>query len=171
MTGTKGIICMLPKYIIIHCFRPPLVKKILWCWPKTIIFHFPKISHFWLFQGIWRSNWNSKLGFKVCLIHNTCPSSEKEHEKCIFRLSYFHRIQPNYDVRGWRGAGALWCTGEGDNCSQCPPRSVSPAAWWRWCYLSRIKQSQLKMAASCTENLSGHGTPAQVNCHPDGWRY
>ena len=26
--------------------------------------------------------------------HNKCPSSEKEHEKCIFRLSYFHRIQP-----------------------------------------------------------------------------
>ena len=28
--------------------------------------------------------------------HNKCPSSEKEHEKCIFRLSYFHRIQPRY---------------------------------------------------------------------------
>ena len=28
--------------------------------------------------------------------HNKCPSSEKEHEKCIFCLSYFHRIQPNY---------------------------------------------------------------------------
>ena len=28
--------------------------------------------------------------------HNKCPSSEKEHEKCIFRLSYFHRIQPIY---------------------------------------------------------------------------
>ena len=28
--------------------------------------------------------------------HNKCPSSEKEHEKCIFRLSYFHRIEPNY---------------------------------------------------------------------------
>ena len=27
--------------------------------------------------------------------HNKCPSSEKEHEKCIFRLSYFHRIEPN----------------------------------------------------------------------------
>ena len=26
--------------------------------------------------------------------HNKCPSSEKEHEKCIFRISYFHRIQP-----------------------------------------------------------------------------
>ena len=26
--------------------------------------------------------------------HNKCPSSEKEHEKCIFRLSYFQRIQP-----------------------------------------------------------------------------
>ena len=28
--------------------------------------------------------------------HNKCPSSEKEHEKCIFRLSYFHRIQPTH---------------------------------------------------------------------------
>ena len=33
--------------------------------------------------------------------HNKCPSSEKEHEKCIFRLSYFHRIQPNNIVRHW----------------------------------------------------------------------
>ena len=24
------------------------------------------------------------------------PSSEREHEKCIFRLSYFHRIEPSY---------------------------------------------------------------------------
>ena len=31
--------------------------------------------------------------------HNKCPSSEKEHEKCIFRLSYFHRIEPIYIVR------------------------------------------------------------------------
>ena len=30
--------------------------------------------------------------------HNKCPSSEKEHEKCIFGLSYFHRIQPNHSV-------------------------------------------------------------------------
>ena len=28
--------------------------------------------------------------------HNKCPSSEKEHEKCIFRLAYFQRIQPIY---------------------------------------------------------------------------
>ena len=26
--------------------------------------------------------------------NNKGPSSEKEHEKCIFRLSYFHRIEP-----------------------------------------------------------------------------
>ena len=29
--------------------------------------------------------------------HNKCPSSEKEHEKCIFRFSYFHRIQPSHN--------------------------------------------------------------------------
>ena len=27
--------------------------------------------------------------------HNKCPSSEKEHEKCIFRVSCFHRIEPS----------------------------------------------------------------------------
>ena len=32
--------------------------------------------------------------------HNKCPSSEKEHEKCIFGLSYFHRIQPNHSTHG-----------------------------------------------------------------------
>ena len=30
--------------------------------------------------------------------HKKCPSSEKEHEKCIFILSYFHRIEPRYCV-------------------------------------------------------------------------
>ena len=30
--------------------------------------------------------------------HNKCPFSKKEHEKCIFRLSYFHRIQPSYII-------------------------------------------------------------------------
>ena len=29
--------------------------------------------------------------------HNKCPSSEKEHKKCIFRLLFFHRIQPTHD--------------------------------------------------------------------------
>ena len=31
--------------------------------------------------------------------HNKCPSSEKEDEKCIFRLSYFHRIEPMHGPR------------------------------------------------------------------------
>ena len=31
--------------------------------------------------------------------HNKCPSSEKEDEKCIFRLSYFHRIEPKYEQK------------------------------------------------------------------------
>ena len=66
--------------------------------------------------------------------HNKYPSSEKEHEKCIFRLSYFHRIKPNHiDVKtgdpslhvvrppvlpGVRGAG-----GDGE------PGQVS-CDWW-----------------------------------------
>ena len=29
VTGTKDILCMLPKYIFIHGFRPPLGKKIM----------------------------------------------------------------------------------------------------------------------------------------------
>ena len=35
--------------------------------------------------------------FYVIFDHNKCPPSETEDEKCIFRKSYFHRIQPSYD--------------------------------------------------------------------------
>ena len=50
MTGTKNILCMLPKYIIIHGFRSPLGQKMPWFWPKTIIFHFSKIYIFGCFK-------------------------------------------------------------------------------------------------------------------------
>ena len=39
--------------------------------------------------------------------HNKCPSSEKEPEKCIFRLSYFHRIEPTYLHLVREGAGIV----------------------------------------------------------------
>ena len=68
MTRTKDILCMLPKYIIIHGFRSSLGQKMPWFWTKTIIFHFSKIHIFGCFKGFWRSNWNSKTSFKVCLI-------------------------------------------------------------------------------------------------------
>ena len=31
--------------------------------------------------------------------HKKCPPSEKEHEKYIFRLSYFHRIEPMHGTK------------------------------------------------------------------------
>ena len=34
--------------------------------------------------------------FYVIFDHNKCPPSETEDEKCIFRKSYFHRIQPRH---------------------------------------------------------------------------
>ena len=40
VTVSKNILCMLPKYIIIHGFRSPLGQKMPWFWPKTVIFHF-----------------------------------------------------------------------------------------------------------------------------------
>ena len=36
--------------------------------------------------------------FYVIFDHNKCPPGETEDEKCIFRKSYFHRIQPSYEV-------------------------------------------------------------------------
>ena len=30
--------------------------------------------------------------------HNKCPPSEIEDENCIFRKSYFHRIQPTHEA-------------------------------------------------------------------------
>ena len=38
----------------------------------------------------------------VIFDHNKCPPSETEDEKCIFRKSYFHRIQPKYQPSGYR---------------------------------------------------------------------
>ena len=52
VTGTRDILCILPKYIIIHGFRSPLGQKMPWFWPKTIIFHFSKIHIFGCFKGI-----------------------------------------------------------------------------------------------------------------------
>ena len=46
--------------------------------------------------------------------HKKCPSSEKEHEKCIFRLSYFHRIEPRYKVHMGRQSLILTVTLIGD---------------------------------------------------------
>ena len=45
--------------------------------------------------------------------HNKCPPSETEDEKCIFRKSYFHRIQPRHDqLASHRGASATsWSCG------------------------------------------------------------
>ena len=40
--------------------------------------------------------------FYDILDHNKCPSCEKEHEKCTFRLAYFHRIQPIYETENMR---------------------------------------------------------------------
>ena len=61
----QDILCMLPKYIIVHGFKSPLGQKMPWFWPKTIIFHFSKIHIFGCFKGFWRSNWNSKTSFII----------------------------------------------------------------------------------------------------------
>ena len=36
--------------------------------------------------------------FYDLIVHNKCPSSEKDDEKCILRKSDFHQILPNYDT-------------------------------------------------------------------------
>ena len=63
---------------------------------KNYIFPFFKNSHFWLFSGVLEVKLKFQDKFYDIIDQNKCPSSEKEYEKCIFRLSYFHRIQPMY---------------------------------------------------------------------------
>ena len=64
---------------------------------KTVIFIIFKNPHFWLFSGVLEVKLKFVDKFYNIIDYNKCPSSEKEDEKCIFRKSYFHQIQPSYD--------------------------------------------------------------------------
>ena len=50
--------------------------------------------------GFWRSYWNSMTSFFYINDYNKCPFSGKKDEKCIFRKSYFHQIQPRHRIEG-----------------------------------------------------------------------
>ena len=69
---------------------------------KTVIFIIFKNPHFWLFSGVLEVKLKFVDKFYNIIDYNKCPSSEKEDEKCIFRKSYFHRIQPRHI---WRTSG------------------------------------------------------------------
>ena len=98
--------------------------------------------------------------------HNKCPSSEKEHEKCIFRLSFFHRIQPintsNIYVftipattgRSARGRGGLTLL----------PSVANPGFSLQLPVAKLIKSSPLKSNFSQT-NVSFSTTPPQCHRH------
>ena len=63
---------------------------------KNYNFPFFKNLHFWLFSGVLEVKLKFQDKFYDIFDHNKCPPSETEDEKCIFRKSYFHRIQPNH---------------------------------------------------------------------------
>merc|ERR1712218_12100 len=65
---------------------------------KKVIFIIFKNLHFWLFSGVPEVKLKFRDKFYNIIDYNKCPSSEKEDEKCIFRKSYFHQIQPNYTL-------------------------------------------------------------------------
>ena len=67
---------------------------------KTVIFIIFKNPHFWLFSGVLEVKLKFVDKFYNIIDYNKCPSSEKEDEKCIFRKSYFHQIQPIYMIVG-----------------------------------------------------------------------
>ena len=69
---------------------------------KTVIFIIFKNPHFWLFSGVLEVKLKFVDKFYNIIDYNKCPSSEKEDEKCILRQSYFHQIQPSYDLCGQR---------------------------------------------------------------------
>jgi len=66
---------------------------------KKVIFIIFKNLHFWLFSGVPEVKLKFRDKFYNIIDYNKCPSSEKEDEKCIFRKSYFHQIQPKYRAK------------------------------------------------------------------------
>ena len=50
--------------------------------------------------------------------HNKYPSSEKEDEKCIYRISYFHGIQPTYRTSSAESCTKIAFEIEDDQCQR-----------------------------------------------------
>ena len=91
---------------------------------KTVISVSLKNPHFCLFPGVLHGKLKFQDKFYNIIDHNKWPSSEKQDEKCIFRKSCFHQIQPKYDTL------PVWCVSTaGRGMSACrapPPRSARP---------------------------------------------
>ena len=65
---------------------------------KTVIFVSLKNPHFCLFPGVLHGKLKFQDKFYNIIDHSKWPSSEKQDEKCVFRKSCFHQIQPIYNV-------------------------------------------------------------------------
>ena len=56
-----------------------------------------KNPHFCLFPGVLHGKLKFQDKFYNIIDHNKWPSSEKQDEKCVFRKSCFHQIQPIHE--------------------------------------------------------------------------
>ena len=63
---------------------------------KTVISVSLKNPHFCLFPGVLHGKLKFQDKYYNKIDYNKWPSSEKQDEKCVFRKSCFHQIQPSY---------------------------------------------------------------------------
>ena len=76
-------------------FLTPFLLKMPQFLLKTVIFVSFKNPHFCLFLGVLHGKLKFQDKFYNIIDYNKWPSSEKQDEKCVFRKSCFHQIQPS----------------------------------------------------------------------------
>ena len=91
---------MLPKYIMIHGFIPPLGQKMPKLRPKLIFFIFSKINIFSYFLGFLRSDANFKTSFKVCLITINALPVKKSMKNAFLDYHFFTEYNLHITVHG-----------------------------------------------------------------------
>ena len=78
-------------------FLTPFLLKMPQFLLKTVIFVSFKNPHFCLFPGVLHGKLKFQDKYYNKIDYNKWPSSEKQDEKCVFRKSCFHQIQPTYN--------------------------------------------------------------------------
>ena len=86
-------VCVTQIHYVTRFFTPFLLKMSQFLL-KTVIFVSFKNPHFCLFPGVLHVKLKFQDKFYNIIDHNKWPSSEKQDEKCVFRKSCFHQIQP-----------------------------------------------------------------------------
>ena len=87
-------VCVTQIHYVTRFFTPFLLKMSQFLL-KTVIFVSFKNPHFCLFPGVLHVKLKFQDKFYNIIDHNKWPSSEKQDEKCVFRKSCFHQIQPS----------------------------------------------------------------------------